>query len=90
MNERWQRRFGIRAFEEFIIRLLASQARNAHWSDRDLPVPLLHTVSREEMLERFLAGRPDLRPFRLELAEVYAVVSEFCVNKGLWDQLVAA
>jgi hypothetical protein len=87
MNEKWKRQFGIWQYQRFIHRLLASQVNNGL---DDRPVPPHQMVAREAMLCRFLVTRPDLKLFRTELAGVYAVVREFCVNTILWDQVVAA
>jgi len=86
MNDKWQSRFACEAYNEFILRLLASQARNAGPCDRDPPIPRLYTVACEEMLDRFLTKNTDLSAFRAELGRMYSDVSHFCVNKTLWDR----
>jgi hypothetical protein len=90
MNDRWKLRRGREDFKQFIIGLLASQARCTGLYGRDLPFPPQSTVTREAMLDRFLMVRPDLAPFSAELACVYPSLTAFCVNSTLWDQFVSA
>jgi hypothetical protein len=82
---------GSEAFRRFVFWLLASQARNG-LPEPDGSIPPLQTVTRGALLDRFLALRPDLKPFRAELDGAFdkELVPEFCVNSIRWEQLVIA
>jgi hypothetical protein len=89
VNEKWKLRFGREAFRQFIVTLSAFQARNASPYDRDPPFPPFHRVTREEMLDQFLALRPDLDRFRDEFARMDDIIPDCYVNSISWQQLVA-
>ncbi len=89
VNRKWKVRFGREAFKQFILSLLASQAYNTGLAAQDRPIPPQRTVTREELLNRFLAVRPEFQPFRAELADVYAILPELSVNSVLWQKLPA-
>ena len=89
-NEKWKLRLGREAFRQFILNLSASQARNAGPYDRDPPFLPFHRVTREGMLDQFLALHPDLDRFRDELARMDDILPEFFVNSIRWQQLVAS
>ena len=90
MTEKWKLPMGREAFMQFINGLTASKLRKVRPGERDLPNPPSHQVSRREILDRFLATRPDLECFRAELLEVYSTQSEICVDTHKWNALVTA
>ncbi len=83
MNDRWKRLRGLEAYRQFVHKLLASQATNGLM---DAPILPYEDVSREVMLERFLAGHPDLKPFHAELAGQFPELTRFCVNTARWNE----
>jgi hypothetical protein len=90
MTEEWKLAFGREAFSQFINGLNPFKAHNSQPYDRDPECLPYYTVSREEMLNRFLAKRPHLEPFRAELADVCIELSEFSVETSGWDALAHA
>jgi hypothetical protein len=85
MNDRWKLRVGLEAYRQFVHRLLASQASNG---PMDAPILPYEDVSREAMVERFLASHPDLKPFQRELIGEFSELSSFCVNSARWNEAV--
>jgi hypothetical protein len=87
MKEKWKLLFAHEAFGQFVHKLSPFPAGNAGHHDPDPVIPPFHTVSHEEILDGFLALRPDLRRFRTELGHEYSILTQFWVNSMLWERL---
>jgi hypothetical protein len=87
MTAKWKIAFGREAFKNFIKWLSPFKARNVWFGERDVAVPPFHRVSREDMLDQFVAGRLDLARFRQQFADVYSMLSGFYVDTSRWDSL---
>jgi hypothetical protein len=90
MTDKWKLTLGRRAFTLFINGLNAFKARNVVLGERDMAIPPFHRVSRGDMLDRFLATRPDLEGYRAQFDDVYSTLSEFCVDTSKWNTLAPA
>jgi hypothetical protein len=89
MNNETKRIKAVADYQRIIANLLASQASNVAMGGHDMVRPLSTlTVTREELLDRFLTRYPNCEPFRNELAGVYSSLSEFWVDATHWNQFV--
>jgi hypothetical protein len=71
-------------YEQFITSLSPSKLENMHVSDPDGPIDPGIEISRQKMLDRFLADNPQFEPVREQLAEVRSGMETFHVRQDLW------
>jgi hypothetical protein len=76
------------AYSQFISGLSPSQAKNISIGEPDGPMDPGIEVSRQEMLDNFLAHNGQFEPFREQLAEFRSdLMRSFRVKPALWNAL---
>ena len=88
MSERFQVQKATSEFSTFIRSLSPIQARVVGLGDFDPPFEYKSTVqvSRQQMLTRFLAIRPNYNQFREQLSQVMIKLPEFTVVQERWQE----
>lgn len=85
MDLDFQQEQAITKYRSFIVPLLHARSRNVSPGSPDLPPWEDVVVSRETMLNCFLAGNPKLEPFREQLAGVFPSLDVFPLDKERWE-----
>jgi hypothetical protein len=83
MNERMEEQKAVFDFQQFVNRLSAARSGNGPADPPLVTDPM--TVTREQMVDLFLKGKPELRKFRERLFQVHPSLHGYPVSRERWE-----